>query len=108
MQTASLESRRIRHRDRIDVRRFNRFYTKQIGALQEGLLDSPFSLAEARILYEIAHRDRPTATDAQTLGLDAGYLSRMLRAFEKRALVKKTRSAEDGPRKLAGADCRRA
>jgi DNA-binding MarR family transcriptional regulator/N-acetylglutamate synthase-like GNAT family acetyltransferase len=83
---------------RIDsVRRFNRFYTKQIGVLQEGLLQSPFSLAEARVLYELAQRERPTATVlAAELGLDPGYLSRILRRLEKKALVGKSRSEEDG------------
>jgi DNA-binding MarR family transcriptional regulator/GNAT superfamily N-acetyltransferase len=83
---------------RIDaVRRFNRFYTRQIGVLQNGLLRSPFSLTEARILYELAHRERPTATEiGKALGLDAGYLSRILRGFERRGLVEKTASEADG------------
>jgi DNA-binding MarR family transcriptional regulator/ribosomal protein S18 acetylase RimI-like enzyme len=79
------------------VRRFNRFYTKQIGVLQQGWLGSPFPLPEARVLYELAHHDQPTATDiAKELGLDAGYLSRMLRSLEHRGLVRRTRSKADG------------
>lgn len=81
------------------VRSFNRFYTKQIGVLQEGLLGSPFSLAEGRVLYELAHHDQATATDiGQALGLDAGYVSRMLRGFDERGFVRRTRSSVDGRR----------
>jgi DNA-binding MarR family transcriptional regulator/N-acetylglutamate synthase-like GNAT family acetyltransferase len=84
--------------DRVQaVRSFNRFFTKQIGVLQHGWLGSPFSLAEARVLYELAHHEQPTATDVgKELGLDAGYLSRMLRSFVHRGLVLRTRSNADG------------
>ena len=82
------------------IRQFNRFYTKQIGALQEGLLDSGFSLAEARVLYELAQDEGgSTATRiGRSLGLDAGYLSRLLRALEERRLVQRRPSSADGRR----------
>ncbi len=83
------------------VRRFNRFYTRQIGLLQEGLLRSPFSLTEARVIYELAHREKTTATElADELGLDAGYLSRMLNRFQKRRLLVKQASETDGRQTL--------
>jgi DNA-binding MarR family transcriptional regulator/GNAT superfamily N-acetyltransferase len=78
-------------------RRFNRFHTRQIGVLHENLLQSPYSLTEARVLYELAHRAKPTAAElGKELGLDAGYLSRILRDFKKQALIDKTLSDSDG------------
>jgi len=84
--------------DRIEaIRAFNRFYTRCIGVLREGLLDTPFTLAESRLLWEFSHHDKPTATDlARALDLDAGYLSRLLRSFKERGLIKSTRSTADG------------
>jgi DNA-binding MarR family transcriptional regulator/GNAT superfamily N-acetyltransferase len=78
------------------VRHFNRFYTRQIGVLRKTFLDSPYSLGEARILYEISSRRSPTASQiARTLGLDAGYLSRVLHNFEKRGLIERRASRKD-------------
>jgi DNA-binding MarR family transcriptional regulator/N-acetylglutamate synthase-like GNAT family acetyltransferase len=79
------------------VRRFNRFYTKQIGLLSEHILKSQFSLAEARVIYELAQREKATATEmGAELELDAGYLSRLLAAFKKRGLISKKPSETDG------------
>jgi DNA-binding MarR family transcriptional regulator/N-acetylglutamate synthase-like GNAT family acetyltransferase len=83
------------------VRRFNRFYTRQIGVLQEGLLRSPFSLTEARVIYELAHHETTTATElGDELGLDAGYLSRILAEFKRRGLIDKKPSRKDGRQSL--------
>ena len=83
------------------MRRFNRFYTKQIGVLHEGLLGSQFSLTEVRVLYELAHREIPTAAAlAKELDLDPGYLSRILRRFETRRLVGKCASTIDARQSL--------
>jgi DNA-binding MarR family transcriptional regulator/GNAT superfamily N-acetyltransferase len=80
------------HHDHVvdEVRRFNRFYTKHIGALNKGLLESPYSLTEARVLYELATRE-----SASDLGLDPGYLSRILARFQKAGLVNRGRSRDD-------------
>jgi len=78
------------------VRRFNRFYTRQIGVLRRNFLDSPYSLGEARLLYEIAQGGAVTAADiGRSLDLDAGYLSRVLGDFERRGLIRRTTSAKD-------------
>ncbi len=79
------------------LREFNRFYTRRIGVLHEGLHDTRFSLAESRLLWELAHaHDDTTATElARRLDLDAGYLSRLLRGLKQRGLVKASRSPTD-------------
>jgi DNA-binding MarR family transcriptional regulator/GNAT superfamily N-acetyltransferase len=88
----------IRQRDQriAAVRGFNRFYTRQIGVLRKTFLDSPYSLGEARVLYEIASGRSSTATEiGRALDLDAGYLSRVLRNFDKRGLIERKASARD-------------
>lgn len=83
------------------VRQFNRFYTRQIGVLQEGLLKSPYSLTEVRVLYEIANRQQSTASElCPELDLDPGYLSRTLRKFEKLGLIDREPSPTDGRQTL--------
>ena len=83
------------------VRSFNRFFTRQIGVLREGLLHSEFTLTEMRVLYELAHHgDQPSAALCRDLGLDRGYLSRILSKFESAGLVSKVPSATDGRAKL--------
>ena len=83
------------------VRHFNRLFTRQIGVLREGLLHSPYSLTEARIIFELANQSNLTASDlCSELGLDAGYLSRILNKLEQQNLIEKKRSDEDGRQRL--------
>ena len=83
------------------VRRFNRFFTRRIGTLREGLLHTPYSLTESRILFEIANRDEATASALSAeLGLDPGYLSRVLAGLERMGLIEKTPSGTDARRLL--------
>ena len=95
MQREALETR-------IDaVRSFNRFFTRRIGVLRGGLLHTPYSLTEARILFEVASRNEATASDlSRELGLDPGYLSRILSGLERRGLIEKTPSETDARRRL--------
>ena len=83
------------------IREFNRFYTRRIGALGEGHLESKFSLTEVRVLFELANREHQTASKiAETLGLDRGYLSRTLRSFQKRGLITTKTGPDDRRRAL--------
>ena len=79
------------------VRRFSRFYTRRIGVLHEGLLDSPFTLTEGRVVYELAHHETTTAAElAKELDLDPGYLSRMLKNLEQRCYLVRRPAEADG------------
>src|SRR5881396_3037858 len=81
------------------VRAFNRFFTRRIGVLQEGLLHTPYSLTEARILFELGQRDTLAVADLRAeLGLDAGYLSRLLARLEGAGLVARRRAEHDARR----------
>src|SRR4029077_11495784 len=79
-----------------EVRQFNRFYTRCLGLLDRQLLDSPFTLTEARVLYELARSESRTASAiASDLALDLGYLSRILKAFERHRYIKRERASTD-------------
>ncbi len=87
------------HRDVDAARRFNRFYTKQIGLLNDRLLQTPYTLTEGRLMFEIARQPEVTASDlSRDLGLDPGYLSRTLRKLERKGLIDRTASQSDGRR----------
>ena len=79
------------------IRNFNRFYTNLLGLLDQHFLDSPFSLTEGRVLYEICQTEECFAKRIkESLVVDEGYLSRILDSFARRGLVRKTRSSKDG------------
>src|ERR1700681_4899569 len=83
------------------LRRFNRFYTRKLGVLEEHFLHSQFSLAEARVLYVLEHGDQTTETTiGHSLGLDAGYLSRILDRFARARLISREASSADGRQSL--------
>src|SRR6184192_1285994 len=83
------------------VRAFSRFYTKTLGLLRDGLLSSPYSLTEARIIFELANRGSMEVAELRSLlDIDAGYLSRILARFEKSGLATQERSKADGRRQV--------
>jgi DNA-binding MarR family transcriptional regulator len=86
----------------LDVRKFNRFHTRLVGALDEGLLKSDFSLVQVRLMYELNHNDNLAAADLmEILKLDRGYLSRLIASLEEKNLIKKTPDPKNGKRNLA-------
>ena len=104
---AAAASARQRENRIAAVRQFTRFYTRQIGLLNEHLDDSPFSLTEVRVLYELAHRASTTATElGRGLAIDAGYLSRILRGFERQGLIVKAASPSDARQVLLSISAR--
>ena len=83
------------------VRRFNRFYTRRIGVLRRGMVGSAYPLPQARLLYELGSRGRTTASElGAALGLDAGYLSRLIDGLRRRGLLSREAAAEDARRKV--------
>jgi DNA-binding MarR family transcriptional regulator/GNAT superfamily N-acetyltransferase len=89
------------------VRRFNRFYTRRLGLLDQGHLHSPFTLPEIRVMYEVAHRERPTAAAiAAALDVDAGYLSRLLRGLRHRGLLEASVVPDDRRRRVLALSAR--
>src|SRR3989440_839337 len=93
--------------DRVaDLRAFNRFYTRVIGVLEEGLLRTPYSLTEARTIFELAQLPNTDLAELRrSLGIDAGYLSRILSRFESDRLIGRTRSTADGRRQVIQLTC---
>lgn len=86
----------VREQDVVALREFNRFYTRKLGVLNEGLLDSPFSLAEVRLMYELCARERATPSElAQALDMDRGYLSRLIARLDGQGLLKSETSQAD-------------
>ena len=84
------------------VRAFNRFYTNVIGLLRGGYLDSPYSLTEVRVLFELSRQEETEAAGLRrSLGIDAGYLSRILARFDAEKLTVRQRSAADGRRQVS-------
>jgi DNA-binding MarR family transcriptional regulator len=87
----------VKDKDIDKIRAFNRFYTNHIGLLDQYIYHSRYSLAEVRVLFELYHSENLTAREiTNVLAMDKGFLSRMLRTFEKKGLIKRSQSKEDG------------